>query len=170
MAEGWVSTDEGRHLAKRRKAHTQPEIILRKALHAAGARFRVQRQLTRGCTPDIVFPGPKIAVFVDGCFWHGCPEHATWPANNAAWWASKLKANIERDRDTTARLVANGWTVVRIWEHERLDEALATVLRHLPPRVIETVDAVADGMASTSHRRIAQASLAVPDRGAEAVR
>jgi DNA mismatch endonuclease (patch repair protein) len=159
-------------MSKQRTRDTAPEIALRRALHRLGYRYRVDVPLPGipRRRADIVFTARRIAVFVDGCFWHGCPEHATWPANNAAWWASKLKANIERDRDTTARLVANGWTVVRIWEHERLDEALATVLRHLPPRVIETVDAVADGMASTSHRRIAQASLAVPDRGAEAVR
>lgn len=87
-----------------------------------------------------MFTARRVAVFVDGCFWHGCPEHATWPANNAVWWELKLKANIERDQDTTARLVKSGWTVVRIWEHEGLDEALVAVMRHLPPRPIETVD------------------------------
>ena len=75
MTERWVSTDGGRHLAGRKKNDTAPEIVLRKALHAQGVRFRLHRQLAKGCTPDIVLPGRRIAVFVDGCFWHGCPKH-----------------------------------------------------------------------------------------------
>jgi DNA mismatch endonuclease (patch repair protein) len=70
-----------------------------------------------------VFRGPKVAVFVDGCFWHGCPAHATSPKANAEWWQAKLTANVERDRDTDRRLSKAGWTVVRIWEHE--DPAVA---------------------------------------------
>ena len=67
---------------------------------------------------DLVFPRARVAVFVDGCFWHRCPRHATSPKNNAAWWATKLDGNVARDRDTDERLAAAGWTVVRIWEHE----------------------------------------------------
>ena len=67
---------------------------------------------------DLVFPRRKVAVFVDGCFWHSCPQHATFPKNNAQWWTDKLAANVVRDRDTDARLAEQAWTVIRIWEHE----------------------------------------------------
>jgi DNA mismatch endonuclease (patch repair protein) len=69
-------------------------------------------------TIDIVFPKAKIAVFLDGCFWHGCPEHATQPKANAAWWREKLDRNMDRDRETTEHLIGLGWTVLRFWEHE----------------------------------------------------
>jgi DNA mismatch endonuclease (patch repair protein) len=67
---------------------------------------------------DVVFPRRRVAVFVDGCFWHGCPEHATSPKHNAEWWKEKLAANVRRDRDTDRRLSEAGWLVFRIWEHE----------------------------------------------------
>lgn len=67
---------------------------------------------------DIVFPRLRLAVFVDGCFWHGCPEHATQPRANARWWRAKIAENMDRDRDTNDRLERDGWTVLRIWEHE----------------------------------------------------
>lgn len=121
MTEGWVRTREGRHLANRRNTHTQPEIALRKALHAAGTRFRLQRRLAKGCTPDIVFPGPKVAVFVDGCFWHGCPTHGRkipWTGPNAELWAAKMERNADRDRRSTSLAVDLGWTVLRVWECE----------------------------------------------------
>ena len=72
---------------------------------------------------DIVFPVPRTAVFLDGCFWHGCPQHGTWPKNNADWWRAKINANIARDRDTDAKLLAAGWLVVRVWEHEAIAAA-----------------------------------------------
>ena len=67
---------------------------------------------------DLVFPRSRLAVYVDGCFWHSCPQHATFPKNNAQWWAEKLAGNVARDRDTDEKLIAAGWTVVRVWEHE----------------------------------------------------
>jgi DNA mismatch endonuclease (patch repair protein) len=67
---------------------------------------------------DVIFPRVGVAVFVDGCFWHGCPEHASWPKANADWWREKIEANRARDRDTDRRLAEAGWTVVRVWEHE----------------------------------------------------
>lgn len=73
---------------------------------------------------DIVFPVKRVAVFLDGCFWHGCPDHRTHPKNNAVWWRAKIDANIARDRDTDARLTADGWTVVRVWEHETVETAV----------------------------------------------
>ncbi|CAM3022757.1 very short patch repair endonuclease [Prescottella defluvii] len=103
-----------------RRRDTAPEIALRRELHRRGARFFVDRAPLPGLRrrADLVFPRRRIAVYVDGCFWHRCPQHATAPKNNAQWWADKLAANVIRDRDTDARLAAAGWTVVRIWEHE----------------------------------------------------
>jgi DNA mismatch endonuclease (patch repair protein) len=76
---------------------------------------------------DLLFTSARVAVFVDGCFWHGCPEHGTRPKTNAAWWSGKIAANVERDRDTDQRLGADGWAVLRIWEHEAPEAAAAQV-------------------------------------------
>ena len=109
--------------AKRRD--TRPELALRSELHRRGLRFFVDRPPLPGIRRrgDIVFPRARVAVFVDGCFWHGCPEHGTWPKENADWWRGKIEANKRRDRDTDARLTAAGWTVIRVWEHEDLTQA-----------------------------------------------
>lgn len=103
----------------------QLELTLRSILHRRGLRFRIHSRaipLTRR-TVDIVFPASRVAVFLDGCFWHGCPIHGTSPKNNGAWWRNKIDANISRDRDTDTRLREAGWTVVRVWEHEELTTA-----------------------------------------------
>ena len=100
-------------------------MALRRLLHARGFRYRVAARPLSGVrrTADIVFGPARVAVFVDGCFWHGCPEHKTSPANNAAWWTTKLARNVERDRETDAHLVALGWRVLRVWEHEDMKQA-----------------------------------------------
>lgn len=110
---------------------TAPEMALRRALHAAGARYRVHRRplAEMRVTADIVFTKAKVAVFVDGCFWHCCPIHGTRPKTNAGWWAAKLDRNVERDREADRRLASNGWTVIRVWEHEIADEAAERVLK-----------------------------------------
>jgi DNA mismatch endonuclease, patch repair protein len=110
-----------------RERDTGIEREIRSRLHARGLRFRVHRRLLAGSRRevDVVFPGAKVAVFVDGCFWHGCPEHGTWPRNNAAFWREKIEGNVRRDRDTDARLQDEGWTVVRVWEHEAPADAAA---------------------------------------------
>lgn len=99
---------------------TRPELALRSAVHALGLRYRVSARplpdLRR--TADLVFPRAKVAVFLDGCFWHGCPQHHTVAVTNAGYWAQKVLTNRARDRDTDARLAAAGWISVRIWEHE----------------------------------------------------
>jgi DNA mismatch endonuclease (patch repair protein) len=95
------------------------ERALRSALHAEGLRFRLHRRV-EGVTIDIVFPGRKVAVFVDGCFWHGCPEHATYPKSNQDYWLPKLAENKERDEQQAERLRRAGWHVVRVWEHDCL--------------------------------------------------
>ena len=108
---------------------TAPELALRRALHAAGYRYRVVHPVpgNRRRSIDIAFTRARVAVFVDGCFWHGCPEHGTQPRANSAWWTSKLAANRARDEDTDRLLREAGWQVVRIWEHEGLDDAVAAV-------------------------------------------
>ncbi|MFL6099330.1 MAG: very short patch repair endonuclease [Actinomycetales bacterium] len=119
MVEKWVSTQAGRHLSGRRKKDTAPELLLRKALHAAGLRFRLHRQLAKGCTPDIVLPSRRIAIFVDGCFWHGCPRHGRktpWTGPNAELWRVKLERNHERDARSTSIAKTHGWRVIRVWE------------------------------------------------------
>jgi DNA mismatch endonuclease (patch repair protein) len=104
---------------------TKPEVELRRILHGRGLRFRVDRAVLpdRRRRADIVFGPVKVAVFVDGCFWHGCPDHATWPKANDAYWREKIETNRLRDRDTDARLGSIGWQVVRVWEHEDMQVA-----------------------------------------------
>lgn len=119
MGTQWVSTEAGRHLAGRPKTGTAPEVELRRALHAAGARFRLHRHIDKGCTPDIVLPSRRIAVFVDGCFWHGCPQHGrkkAWTGPNAALWEDKMRRNAERDQRSSLLAEELGWIVERLWE------------------------------------------------------
>jgi len=99
---------------------TLPELALRSELHRRGLRFRVDRAPLPGLRSraDIVFGPARVAVYVDGCFWHSCPEHGTMPKANAEWWDQKLKRNQERDARTNRALRDAGWEVVRIWEHE----------------------------------------------------
>ncbi len=107
-------------MSRQTSRDTGQELAVRKLLHARGLRYRVNVPvpgLPRR-TVDIVFGGPKVAVFLDGCFWHGCPEHATHPKANAEWWRTKLERNVARDRETTEHMTATGWTVLRFWEHE----------------------------------------------------
>lgn len=107
-------------MSRQRRRDTAPEMALRRELHRRGLRFFVDRAPIAGMRrrADLVFPRRRVAVYVDGCFWHRCPLHATAPKNNAQWWDEKLAANVRRDRDTDARLTDAGWTVVRVWEHE----------------------------------------------------
>jgi DNA mismatch endonuclease, patch repair protein len=117
-----------------KRTDTSPELALRSALHRAGARFRKDypvRTEERLVRPDIVFPARRLAVFVDGCFWHRCPEHGTDPRANADFWRAKLDRNVHRDEQTNAALQAAGWRVVRCWEHEPPEEAAERVLRAL---------------------------------------
>src|SRR4051812_27525332 len=99
---------------------TSPELAVRRLVHAQGLRYRVNARpepnLRR--TADMVFRRARVAVFIDGCFWHGCPEHHTVAKSNATYWAEKVTANRARDLETTAALTAAGWLVLRVWEHE----------------------------------------------------
>lgn len=108
---------------------TAPEIALRRVLFARGLRYRKNARPTDKLRTraDIVFTKARVAVYVDGCFWHGCSEHATWPRKNKKFWAEKIEANIARDRKTDEALSNLGWTVVRVWEHEDPERAAYTI-------------------------------------------
>lgn len=112
-----------------KRRDTPAELALRSSLHRLGLRFRVDVSPLRGSRrrADIVFPSARIAVFIDGCFWHGCPEHGTQPKQNAAWWLEKLERNRLRDADTNRQLEDAGWFVLRYWEHEDAGVAAATI-------------------------------------------
>lgn len=127
-------------LSQVRQRDTAFEKALRSELHRRGMRFRVQARILPGLrrTADIVFRSARVAVFVDGCFWHCCPEHATYPKNNADWWRVKLEANVARDRDTDQRLRKLGWLSVRIWEHESVERAVDRVATVVHERQAES--------------------------------
>lgn len=117
-------------LAAQASKDTTPELALRRALHALGYRYRVGVHVVGlpRRTVDVAFTRSKLAVFVDGCFWHNCPQHGHLPHTNPEWWQVKFDANSRRDADTNARLEALGWTVVRIWEHEDVGQAVRRVV------------------------------------------
>jgi len=112
-----------------RRRGTRPELELRSELHARGLRYRVDTAPVPGFRrrADVTLSRARIAVYVDGCFWHSCPEHATVPKSNREWWEAKLAANVERDRKADRDLEQLGWEVVRIWEHEDMAEAAARI-------------------------------------------
>ena len=114
-------------MARVRNKNTKPEQFLRSALWRSGYRYRVHTELPG--TPDIVFPAKRLAVFVDGCFWHGCPVHYKAPARNASFWQSKLERNRQRDRKVDKDLEGMGWQVIRIWEHQITHELNLVVSR-----------------------------------------
>lgn len=110
---------------------TKPELALRRAVHALGMRYRVSARPLPAVrrTADLLFTRAHVAVFMDGCFWHGCPEHHTKSATNAAYWAEKVRRNRERDAETDRLLMDAGWKVIRVWEHEDPVEAAHRVAR-----------------------------------------
>jgi DNA mismatch endonuclease (patch repair protein) len=116
-----------------RQRDTAAEIAIQQALVQAGVEFDVDVPIIPSTRrrADIVIREQRLVVFVDGCFWHGCPVHGTWPKQNADWWREKLERNRERDADTDQRLLTAGWNVLRIWEHETPSEAVAKILGHV---------------------------------------
>lgn len=123
-------------MSRQASRDTAPEVALRRELHRRGFRFRVSLRPLESMrtTTDIVFTRAKVAVYVDGCFWHSCPDHGTMPAANRDWWQKKLDRNKTRDRQTDEALVAAGWAVVRVWEHEDTMVAADRVERALRGR------------------------------------
>ncbi|WP_225997947.1 very short patch repair endonuclease [Myceligenerans pegani] len=120
-----------------RRKDTKPELDLRRLLHARGLRYRVTYPVPGRPrrTMDVAFTRAKVAVFLDGCFWHGCPQHATQPRANAKWWERKLQMNVERDADTNQVLAGAGWAVLRFWEHEdptAVADTIEAVVRPVP--------------------------------------
>lgn len=125
------SREASLRMARVRQKGTDAELSLRKELHARGLRYRLHLPLLSQPrrVADIVFPGVRVAIFVDGCFWHGCPEHVSWPKSNAQFWREKIERNRARDADTDRRLRDSGWRVVRVWAHERAGEAARRIER-----------------------------------------
>lgn len=123
------SIELSRRMSARARQDTVPELALRRALHALGMRYRLQVPVpgNRRRKIDIAFVRQRIAVFVDGCFWHGCPTHGTQPATNREWWSWKITGNRDRDEDTDRLLQTMGWIPVRVWEHEDPAHAAARV-------------------------------------------
>jgi len=125
-----TSASASKVMRANRKRDTGPELRLRSALHAKGLRYRLGVAIRAGhvrVVPDVVFRGPRLAVFVDGCFWHRCPAHGNDPRANITYWLPKLARNVDRDRRVDAGLAASGWLVVRVWEHEPVDEVAERV-------------------------------------------
>ncbi len=123
-----------------RRRDTRPELAIRSGLHRMGLRYRVDHRLGAGRSaprPDIAFTRARVAVFVDGCFWHGCPEHGGTPSVNVGYWGPKLERNKERDRANEAELAAAGWLVLRVWEHEDPGHAISRIAETVRERLGE---------------------------------
>ncbi|WP_314223357.1 very short patch repair endonuclease [Streptomyces zaehneri] len=126
-------------MSKQASKDTGVELAVRRLLHATGMRYRVEYPVPGMPRRriDVAFPRAKVAVLIDGCFWHGCPQHATHPKSNAEWWRTKLERNMARDRETTEHLTAEGWTVLRFWEHEAPEEVVVRVVATVERRRTE---------------------------------
>lgn len=132
QTESWaLNAGRRRNMQANRRRDTGPELRVRSLLHGAGLRYRVDIPplSTLPNRADIVFTRSHVAVFIDGCYWHGCPEHYRLPRVNSNYWAPKIEGNRARDRRVDQALVDAGWTVLRFWEHEPPDEIAAEVIR-----------------------------------------
>jgi len=128
--ESWASSEAVRRsMQANRSRDTTPELTVRRLLHARGLRYRVAYKPpgTHRVTVDIAFPGPRVIVLIDGCFWHGCPDHYREPKTNTDYWRGKIAKNQARDADVTQTLTQAGWTVLRFWEHDPPDATAAAV-------------------------------------------
>ena len=119
-----------------RRRDTRPEMQVRRAVHALGLRYRVDARPLANLNrrADLVFIRAKVAVFVDGCYWHGCPAHGTTAKTNSAYWGPKIQRNRERDAETNRLLRAAGWVVLRVWEHEDTDDVAALIMETVRAR------------------------------------
>jgi len=128
-----------------RSRDTKPELLVRRAVHALGLRYRVNVRPESGLrrTADIVFPRPRVAIFIDGCYWHGCEDHCRLPTTNHVYWSTKIGGNKRRDAETTASLAAKGWTVLRYWAHENpvtVAESIRSKVRDAVPSNVPAPD------------------------------
>jgi len=139
VGESWASSPGvRRRMQQQRVRDTAPELALRRELHRRGRRYRVDVPIVPGTRRrvDIAFTKARVAIFVDGCFWHGCPEHGQRAHNVNEWyWPEKIAGNRQRDADTAARLRAAGWAVVRIWEHDDPEQAAALIGHQVDSRL-----------------------------------
>jgi DNA mismatch endonuclease (patch repair protein) len=119
-----------------RRRDTPGEVALRSALHRLGLRFSIDSAPipTLRRRADVIFRTAQVAVFVDGCFWHGCPRHGTWPKTNSRWWRAKIEANRRRDGDTDRRLASHGWLAIRVWAHGDMRTAARRIARRIVER------------------------------------
>ena len=145
LADVMTREQRSRCMSRIRGRDTGPEVLVRRALWLRGQRYRLHSALPG--RPDIVFPRERIAVFIDGCFWHRCPVHFRKPATNAYAWEAKISGNVERDRQVDVRLIGEGWEVLRFWEHQ-VDESAAKVAAQITERV------------AVAQRRLAKRSVA----------
>lgn len=122
-----------KRMSRQRVADTEPELRIRRLLFTAGLRYRKHYPVPGypRRSIDIAFPRQRLAVFLDGCFWHGCAEHKSTPKANDSWWVAKIEENRRRDRETTAKLEDGGWRVMRFWEHEAPDAVMAAIAQAL---------------------------------------
>jgi DNA mismatch endonuclease (patch repair protein) len=123
-------------MSRLRRRDNGPEMAVRRLLYARGVRYRVCFRIPgqRRRTIDIAFIGARLAVYIDGCFWHGCPEHQHMPKANSSWWVQKIAMNRARDAVATAQLQDLGWAVLRFWEHEDPEDVVTTIVAHLDSR------------------------------------
>ena len=137
MSKSWASSDAARlTMRANRRRDTKPELLVRRLLHAHGLRYRVDLAITddKRRRVDVVFTRARIAVFIDGCFWHGCPEHFIPPKTNQGYWKPKIDGNTRRDLSTTADLTDRGWLVLRYWEHEDPSAVAKSIIEHWSQR------------------------------------
>ena len=134
MATSWASsTGVRKSMLSNRRRDTGPELAIRRMLFARGLRYRVDWRPSKSSRSraDIAFTKARVLIFVDGCFWHGCPEHATYPRTNSEYWLPKLRRNKERDVETTMLLQKEDWSVLRFWEHEDPAEVVRAIVDSL---------------------------------------
>ncbi|MEU0587372.1 very short patch repair endonuclease [Streptomyces sp. NPDC006132] len=144
----WASSAaKRRNMQAVRSRDTKPELLVRRLVHASGLRYRVAARplpnLRR--TADMVFRSAKVAIFIDGCYWHGCPEHYVSPRTNFGYWSEKVTRNVARDRETDSKLEQAGWLVLRFWEHTPAEESAAEIIRLVRDRRTTGPEARASG-------------------------
>jgi len=132
MADVMTAEQRRDNMSRIRGKDTGPELLLRKGLWKMGFRYRTHYKLPG--RPDVVLVGRKIAIFVDGCFWHGCPDHGVRPKSNSAFWNKKIQGTIDRDKRNLELLEKQGWTVLRFWEHD-IEKDLAGLLKKLKRQI-----------------------------------